>query len=183
MATWTGTSGNNNHDFQTHPGSGDDWGYGGGGHDSIWGWSGSDWLYGEAGNDWLYGENHRDYLYGGEGGDHVYGGPGDDYIWAGQGKDHIYGGLHGDRYFFDWSDTGATQAAADIIYDFNNQDTIYLKGEYALDDADQSPEDGEYTVYQSGTDWIVKYNLHDTPDAYHYIVVKGHDPHGDFAWF
>ncbi len=184
MALWTGTSAGNTYDFQTHPGgSGEDWGYGGGGNDRIYGYALSDWLYGQTGNDWLYGEADRDYLYGGPGDDRHYGGGGDDYIWGGAGRDHIWGGANGDRYFFEWGDTGSSTTTADIIYDFRNEDTIYLKGEYTLDDTDRNPEDGEYTIYGSGTSWTIKYNQHDNPDNYHYIRIRGHDPHDDLNWF
>ena len=183
MATWTGTGASDTHDFQNQPGSGDDWGYGRGGNDTIRGYNGEDWLYGGGGNDWLYGENGRDFLYGERGVDRIFGGPGADYIWGGRDKDHIWGGADADRYFFDWRDTGSTVGTADIIYDFRNADTIYLTGEYTLDDSDRFPEDGEYTVYGSGTTWTVKYNNPDAPDNYHYIRVFGHDPHGDFDWF
>jgi Ca2+-binding RTX toxin-like protein len=167
-----------------HGGNGDDSLDGGSGKDWLNGGNGDDALIGGSGADRIHGGKGSDHLYGGTGTDYLYGGRGTDYIDAGPGKDYIWGGRGADSFYFEWGDTGTSKGKADIIHDFRHTDTIYLKGPaYTLDDSDKTPGDGEYTIYKQGSDWVVKYNQHDSPDTYHYIIVKGHDPHGDLAWF
>jgi Ca2+-binding RTX toxin-like protein len=149
------------------------------------GWKGNDYLDGGENNDTLYGELGNDHLEGGSGNDTLAGGPDSDFLAGGLGVDQLWGGVDWaqsiDRFYFSDSDTGDSfQAKADTINDFEDGvDQIWLFGDYTYNARDTStPSDGEYSVWQKGSDWIVTYN---SPyDAgWHDIIVKGGNPHGD----
>src|SRR4051794_7072686 len=136
---------------------GDDTVYAGGGNDTVYGGGGYDKLYGQGGNDTLYGGTTYDDLYGGTGVDKLYGGTGADYFYFGK------------------ADTGDVyQGKADTIYDFSDQDQIWLKGNYGYAGNDSTPSDGQYGIWQKGGDWIVTYNAVGE-SGYNDIVVKGGD--------
>jgi hypothetical protein len=74
------------------------------------------------------------------------------------------------------------QGMADTIYDFTEADQISLKGTYTYAGATNTPSDGQYGVWQNGSDWVVTYNSAlDT--EWHDIVVKGDNPLGNISFF
>jgi len=164
-------------------GLGNDKLYGEAGHDSLYGEAGKDMLYGGTGNDYLSGGADYDQLYGGTGDDTMYGGTGYDDLYGGAGVDKMYGGTGADYFYFYTGDTGDVYAnKADTIYDFSNADQIFLKGTYTYAGNTTAPGEGQYSIWQKGSDWVVTYNS--VSDAgYHDIVVKGGDPHGDISFF
>jgi Ca2+-binding RTX toxin-like protein len=179
----------------------DDVVYGEAGNDTLLGWTGDDYLDGGTGNDYLDGENGNDYLDGGAGDDKLYGGQGNDYLnggagddtlkgekgpddlYGGTGVDKLYGGSGADYFYFGKADTGDVyQSKADTIYDFSDQDQIWLKGSYGYAGNDSTPDEGKYGIWQKGGDWIVTYNALNEA-GYNDIVVKGGDPHGDVSFY
>jgi Ca2+-binding RTX toxin-like protein len=197
MSTWYGTKGNDYHDFLTqgNPWSPNDYGFGDDGNDTIYGWTGNDtldgWngndtLYGESGNDTLLGYNGYDKLYGGSGNDYLNGEGGYDDLYGGTGVDKLYGGNDSgaaDYFYFYTGDTGDKFAGkADTIYDFHDSDQIWLKGSYSYAGNTAGPADGQYSVWQSGSDWVVTYNAFNDA-GFHDIIVKGDNPLGDISFF
>jgi Ca2+-binding RTX toxin-like protein len=90
-----------------------------------------DTLTGKTGDDVLTGGAGDDTLNGGGGEDIAIGGTGADTINGGSHKDTMTGGANGDSFVFDAvSDSGNTNATADIITDFveGGQDWIDLSG-------------------------------------------------------
>jgi Ca2+-binding RTX toxin-like protein len=200
MAYWNGTDLDEYKDFLEYGDSADiadGWGgsdvfFGWQGDDLLWGGNGMDTVYGEDGFDKLYGGDDPDYLsggadgdelYGGQGHDDLYGDAGFDALYGGPGVDDLYGGLNGDSFIFYTDDTGTyTQGQADTIWDFDEEDIIWLKDTYGFVGDTHYPGDGELSIWQLGTDWVVTYNSsHDLIN--HDILVKGADPHGDIAFF
>jgi Ca2+-binding RTX toxin-like protein len=167
-----------------HGTNGNDTYHGKGGDDYIYGEKGKDFLYGDNGNDYVFGESGSDHVWGGYGNDHVYGGSGNDYINGGPGTDYLYGGPGADKFYFDTKDTGDVyQGKADTIYDFDSSDNIYLKGSYSYDNSgSHGPTDGQYSIWQSGSDWVVTYNSA-SDSEYHDVVVKGADPHNHVYFY
>jgi Ca2+-binding RTX toxin-like protein len=167
-----------------HGTNGDDTYHGKGGDDYIYGEKGKDFLYGDNGNDYVFGESGSDHVWGGYGNDHVYGGSGNDYINGGPGTDYLYGGPGADKFYFDTKDTGDVyQGKADTIYDFGSSDNMYLKGSYSYDSSGTSgPSDGHYSIWKSGSDWVVTYNSA-SDSGYHDVVVKGADPHNHVYFY
>jgi Ca2+-binding RTX toxin-like protein len=135
------------------------------GDDTLWGWDGKDSLYGGKGDDTLYGEDGKDSLYGGKGVDE---------LWGGNGKDHFY---------FEKHDSGdINDNKSDTIHDFSHGDEIYLKGHYDYAGDTNTPDEGEYGVWQKDGDWVVTWNSsHDS--GYHDVIVKGEDPHHDISFY
>jgi len=100
-------------------------------------------LYGENGNDTLLGYDGYDKLYGGPGNDTLNGEGTFDDLYGGTGVDTLYGGAGADYFYFDKKDSGDINAGqADTIYDFKNEDQIWLKGSYAFAGATAIPADG-----------------------------------------
>jgi hemolysin type calcium-binding protein len=164
MATWEDTNNENYKDFKEF-GDSDDTAYGYGGNDTIYGWKGNDTLYGGKNHDELYGDQHADDLYGGK------------------GKDNLYGGEEDDYFYFELKDTGdKNDNKADTIHDFEDVDVIWLKGSYDYVEDDSSPEDGQYSIWQDGSDWVVTYNS-SSDDVYHDIIVKGDNPLDNIEFF
>jgi Ca2+-binding RTX toxin-like protein len=182
-----GTNGNDIKDFLPY-GNSNDMAFGYDGNDSIWGWYGNDALYGMNGNDKLYGEAGYDKLFGGTGNDTLSGGSYYDDLWGGTGADALYGGLDGgaDYFYFYTGDTGDAWAGqADTIYDFQpGLDVIWLSGKYYYSGQDPAPKDGNFGIWQSGSDWVVTYNS-PNDSGYHDIIVKGAHPDkfNDIAFF
>lgn len=201
MTTWHDHNDENYKDFQQY-GYSHDTAYGYDGNDKIYGWEGNDTFYGLTGSDRLYGEDHNDKLYGGDHNDHLYGGKhndklyggnhndklygefGSDELWGGKGVDHLYGGSDtGDHFVFAVKDTGSySHNKADTIHDFQASDQIWLEGSYDYAGADHTPDNGEYSVWKKGSDWVVTYNSH-SDGGYHDIIVKGENPIGDISFF
>ena len=175
MAVLNGTNGPNVLDAIEY-GDSNDTIHGKGGNDTLAGYDGYDKLYGGAGNDKLYGEGSYDDLYGGKGVDQLYG----DTAYLGvEGND----GDGADYFYFDTKDSGDIfDGKADTIHDFEEQDQIWLKGNYGYAGNDSTPSDGQYGIWQKGGDWIVTYNAVGEP-GYNDIVVKGGDPHSDISFY
>src|SRR4051794_31497992 len=154
------------------------------GDDYIEGTNGNDYLNGLGGKDHIYGGHGNDYCYGDNGNDRVYGGSGNDYIYGGHGTDYLYGGYGADKFYFDTKDTGDVyQGKADTIYDFDSSDKIYLKGSYSYDSSgSHGPTDAQYSIWQSGSEWVVSYNSA-SDSEHHDIVVKGPDPHNHVYFY
>ena len=104
---------------------------GGAGNDSLSGGDGKDKLLGGAGNDSLSGGSDKDTLSGGSGNDKLLGGAGNDCIKGGTSNDSLWGGTGNDTL---WGDDGkdnffyAKGDGKDIIYSFDNGDTLTLDG-------------------------------------------------------
>jgi Ca2+-binding RTX toxin-like protein len=162
------------------------------GNDTLDGWYGNDYLYGENGNDVLMGYYGNDYLSGGAGydklygeadNDKLYGGDYYDDLYGGTGVDQMWGGTGSDYFYFYTGDTGNKFAGkADTISDFTDSDQIWLKGSYSYAGNTAGPADGQYSVWQSGSDWVVTYNAYNDA-GYHDIIVKGDNPLGDISFF
>jgi Ca2+-binding RTX toxin-like protein len=201
--TWFGTPGPDYHDFLVDSGNGNDAGYGYGGDDTILGWSGDDYLTGGDGNDSLYGEAGRDGLWGDAGDDALWGGADNDHLFGGAGNDTLNGGAGSDVFFSDagvdqlWggTDSNADSFAfytgdtgdlhygqADTIYDFSDVDEISLYGSYTYAGNTSAPSNGQYSIWQNGSDWVVTYNS-DSDTGYHDIIVKGANPYGHITFF
>jgi hypothetical protein len=163
--TTTLTSGNDTWDALAHPPPNtNDTVKARAGDDTVYGWDGKDKLYGEKGNDTLHGENGVDKLYGGK------------------GVDELYGGADGDKFYFATADSGNVYSGkSDTIHDFSDGDKIYLKGSYNYVANDSTPNNGEYSTWQKGSDYVVTW---DSPadSGYHDVVVKGSDPTGDILF-
>jgi len=202
MAYWNGTNLDEVKDFYEYGDSddiADGWGgsdvlSGWQGDDLLWGGNGMDTVYGEDGFDKLYGGDDPDYITGGDDGDELYGGHGDDdlygdagfdSLYGGPGVDDLYGGLNGDSFIFYTADTGDHKLGhADTIWDFDEDDIIWLWGYYSFAGDTHTPEGGQVSIWQQGTDWVVTYNsTSPDDDVFHDIIVKGADPHGDIAFF
>jgi len=164
-------------------GIGNDKLYGENGNDTLDGWKGDDTLYGGNGHDTLLGYDGYDKLYGGAGNDTLKGEKGPDDLYGGAGVDKLYGGAGVDYFYFDKKDSGDIfDGKADTIYDFKNQDDIYLKGSYKQNDsAGSTPGDGEYSIWKNDSNWVVTWNAKND-SGFHDVVVKGDDPHNDI-WF
>lgn len=155
-----------------------DWLWGDGGNDRLEGRTGNDWLTGDAGNDTLNGGAGNDSLYGGTGNDTLNGGTGQDTLHGGDGVDALTGGGGKDSFEFYSSDTGDyTASKADTILDFTADDTIRLWGSYTYTANDPTPNDGQYSVWKNGANWMVTWNS-PWDSGYHDIVVVGADPTG-----
>jgi Ca2+-binding RTX toxin-like protein len=140
-------------------------------------------ISGGSRNDKIYGYGGGDILYGNEGNDTLYGGTGSDKLYGGDDVDKLYGGSGADGFYFDTIDSGdVVDNEADIIQDFQNQDTIWLKGEYTYEDNTSVPSDDHYSIWQNGSDWVVTWKATDD-DEWHDVTVKGDDPHGDIDFF
>jgi len=173
-------------------GNSNDYIFGDDGNDVLYGWNGNDTLDGWKGNDTLYGENGNDYLLGYDGYDKLYGGAGNDTLKGegtyddlsgGAGVDQLYGGAGADYFYFGKTDSGDVyDGKADTIHDFSDQDQIWLKGNYGYAGNDSTPSDGQYGIWQKGSDWIVTWNA-SNDSGYHDVVVKGGDPHGDISFY
>ncbi|MBD3879469.1 MAG: hypothetical protein SR1Q5_07275 [Quinella sp. 1Q5] len=104
---------------------------GGDGKDTLSGGDGDDKILGGAGNDSLSGGNGKDTLSGGSGNDKLLGGSNNDCIKGGSGNDSLWGGTGNDSL---WGDAGADRFiyaegdGKDIIYGFENSDTLTLDG-------------------------------------------------------
>ena len=174
-----------------------------GGNDTVWGWDGNDKLLGGAGNDSLFGENGVDVLSGAAGNDFLSGGTGKDTLRGGagadtlngedgmdrlfgdKGKDELSGGTGKDSFFFGRTDSGNMfEDKADSILDFNvgEGDKIFLKGSFSFAGDTAGPGDGQYSVWQSGSDHVVTWN-NPTDSVYHDVIVKGDDPTGHVFFF
>jgi Ca2+-binding RTX toxin-like protein len=169
MAVLNGTNGPNVLDAIEY-GDSNDTIHGKGGNDTLAGYDGYDKLYGGAGNDKLYGEGSYDDLYGGKGVDQLYG----DTAYLGvEGND----GDGADYFYFDTKDSGDIfDGKADTIHDFEEQDQIWLKGEYTYDaSGTHAPGDGEFSIWQKGADYVVTWNA-ENDSGYHDVLVKGDAP-------
>jgi Ca2+-binding RTX toxin-like protein len=155
----------------------------GGGKDTVYAGGGADTIYGGTGNDTLYGQGGYDKIYGGSGYDTLSGGATYDDLYGGTGVDKLYGGAGADWFYFDKADTGDVyQGKADTIYDFKDEDQIWLKGNYKYAGSDNTPDNGEYSIWEKDGDWIVTYNALNEA-GYNDIVVKGGDPHNDISFY
>jgi Ca2+-binding RTX toxin-like protein len=205
MADWTGTPGDDAKDFFEF-GNSDDNGAGLGGGDLISGWQGNDRLSGGMGNDFLYGEAGNDALFGGpeddllagaDDADELHGGPGfdtldgggaDDSLYGDADVDWLYGGAGNDGFFIFPEDTGERHAdQADVVFDFTDDDTIWLKGSYRYVDNEAhnliSPGDGEYSIWRAESGWVVTFNSENDEGFHDIAVLGGGDPHDDVAFF
>jgi Ca2+-binding RTX toxin-like protein len=163
---------------------------GGGQSDKIYGHGKNDKLYGHGGSDELYGDRKGpgydktvgspgdDELHGGNGNDKLYGDAGKDKFYGDGGKDSHYGGAGGDKFYFGKKEGG------DTIYDFKNQDDIYLKGNYTDDPGDSTPDDGKYYIKENSPgNYLLRWNNHDQVDEYYECYVKGDSPKDDiWSW-
>ncbi|MBQ3443400.1 MAG: hypothetical protein IJG33_09165 [Selenomonadaceae bacterium] len=95
---------------------------GGDGKDTLSGGTGDDKLLGGAGNDSLSGGDGKDTLSGGSGNDKLLGGSNNDCIKGGSGNDSLWGGAGADKFIYAEGD------GKDIIYGFENSDTLTLDG-------------------------------------------------------
>jgi Ca2+-binding RTX toxin-like protein len=187
-----GSADTTNFDETISMGIGKDLVYAVGGNDTIYGGTGDDKLYGGANNDKLYGQQDNDTLYGGTGYDKLYGGAKNDTLYGGgtyddlyggTGVDKLYGGPGADYFYFDTKDSGDIyDGKADTIYDFKNEDQIWLKGSYTYAGNTSAPADGQYSVWTKDGDYVVTWNA--ASDAgYHDIIVKGDSPLGDISFY
>jgi serralysin len=98
------------------------------GNDTLIGSQGDDSLLGGAGNDSVTGGDGDDLLHGNAGNDTLRGDDGVDRIIGGLGKEYLVGGADADMFVFaTLSQSGATQATADVIADFTaGEDKINL---------------------------------------------------------
>jgi Ca2+-binding RTX toxin-like protein len=165
---------------------GHDYVFGEGGNDLLYGSGGSDTVSGDTGNDLVSGGEGDDQLLGYHGDDQLYGGTGDDSLNGGTGKDQLFGSTGADSFYFDKADSGDVNAGqADMIYDFSDEDQIYLiGGDYTYAGNTDGPADGQYGIWQQaaqGADYIVTWNAFND-DGYHDLAVKGADPHGDIVF-
>jgi Ca2+-binding RTX toxin-like protein len=198
MAVWYGTERADSKTF--YPTDENDAAFAGKGNDLVVGWNGNDFLSGETGGDILYGGAGDDVLSGGGGHDllvgeygldWLMGGSGDDTLICGDGGDDLYGGtgvdqLYGgsnidesDWFYFYTADAGV---APDTIHDLGFLDVIWLEGSYSYAGATSMPGDGQYGIWESGTDWVVTYNSSADSDL-HNIVVKGENPFENVYFF
>jgi Ca2+-binding RTX toxin-like protein len=154
--------------------AGDDFINSGPGDDNIYAGSGDDALTGEVGNDGLTGGAGNDYMDGADGGDWLTGSAGNDFMVGGSGSDSFY---------FWTADSGNVFAGqADTIADFNDEDTIFLNGSYAYAGDTSAPVDGQYSIWQNGSDWVVTWNaVNDS--GYHDVTVQGANPVDDVSFF
>jgi len=75
------------------------------------------------------GDGGADKLFGGVGSDTLYGASGDDTLDGGEGQDNLAGGSGSDTFVTRSGDGGASEALADLIYDFEDgSDIIGLDG-------------------------------------------------------
>jgi Ca2+-binding RTX toxin-like protein len=174
MTAYNGTSGNDVLDAYPHDTN--DVMKGKAGDDIIAGYDGNDKLYGNAGDDELYGEGGKDKLYGGKGVDELYG-------------DTAYLDVEGDDddgsdyFYFEAKDSGDIyDGKADTIHDFEEEDQIYLKGDYDYAGETWAPGEGEFSIWQKGSDWVVTWNS-EKDDGYHDVLVKGDTPTEDDVSF
>jgi Ca2+-binding RTX toxin-like protein/arylsulfatase A-like enzyme len=95
--------------------------------DMLSGLGGDDLLEGGNGADTLSGGADKDRLLGGAGNDILAGDDSDDQLWGQQGIDTMTGGAGADIFAFDDDQTGASEAAADIVTDFAAGDRLHLR--------------------------------------------------------
>jgi len=140
-------------------------------------------IYGSSGKDTIYGYGGGDTLYGLDGNDTIFGGNGGDKIYGGDDVDKLYGGSGSDGFYFDTNDSGDVfDKEADTIEDFQNQDTIWLSGEYEYAGNTDSPGDDEYGIWAKGSDWVVTWKASGDKE-WHDVIVKGDSPVGDVDFY
>ena len=167
MAVLNGTNGPNVLDA-IESGDSNDAINGKGGNDTLAGYDGYDKLYGGAGNDTLYGEGPDD-LYGGTGVDKLYGDTA--YLGVegndGDGADYFYFESKRQRRHLRWQ--------GGYHLRLQDQDQIWLKGNYTYAGNTAAPADGEYSIWQKGGDYVVTWNAAND-SGYHDVIVKGDNP-------
>jgi Ca2+-binding RTX toxin-like protein len=158
---------------------------------------GNDSLKGFGGADTIYGDDHNDTLWGMDGGDTLRGGNGHDSLYGGAGLDHLYGGSGADVFRWDdTSETGLTQATADVIHDFNRLEgdefnlsaidaNLYVAGNQAftfIGTAAFSGTPGEVRYYHSGGNTYIEMQTGNVVDIEGVIRLDGiHNP--EASWF
>jgi len=140
-------------------------------------------LFGSTGANSLYGNDGNDGLTGGAGTDWLDGGSGGDWLTAGAGVDSITGGTGSDSFYFWTADSGDVNAGqADTIWDFKDEDTIFLNGSYTYAGNTDEPADGQYGIWQKGSAWVVTWNAVND-NGWHDVTVHGDNPAGDISFF
>jgi Ca2+-binding RTX toxin-like protein len=153
------------------------------GYDTLDGGAGNDQLYGGAGIDLLHGGAGNDHLEGGAGSDILGGYAGNDHLEGGAGSDYLNGGAGIDHFYFWTADSGDVDAGqADGIWDFKDEDTIFLKGSYTYAGNTAAPADGQYSIWQHNGNWVVTWNAVND-NGYHDVTVQGDNPAGDISFF
>ena len=153
------------------------------GDDFINSGPGDDYIDAGSGDDALTGEVGNDRLTGGDGNDYMDGAAGSDWLAGGAGNDYMVGGSGSDSFNFWTTDSGDIYAGqADTISDFNDEDTIFLNGSYAYAGNTNEPADGQYGIWQNGSDWVVTWNAVNDSD-WHDVTVQGANPVDDISFF
>ena len=112
--------------------SGSDEIYGDSGDDILVGFRGADDMWGDAGDDIIRAGNGRDEIWGDEGSDFLFGGFGKNtFLWEDDGAvDELY--LKSDQHAYNWvydsSGNSPNGEKADIIYELDPFDRIYVQG-------------------------------------------------------
>jgi len=164
-------------------GTGNDTLWGGDGNDTIDGWTGNDVIHGESGDDYLLGWSGADTIYGEAGNDTLNGEGDNDKLYGGAGIDTMDGGSGSDHFYFGTQDSGDVFAGqADTIYNFKDEDTIFLKGSYTYAGNTSGPADGQYGIWQYNGAWVVTWNAVND-NGYHDVTVQGDNPAGDISFF
>ena len=158
--------------------------------EEIWGSDGSD-LYrlgasdtsvdAEAGSDTIHGGAGEDFLGGGTGKDFIFGGADADSFLGDIGRDRMWGdgwaAGAADHFFFEPSHTAEVfRGQADVIHDFDDQDTIVLISQSDLEfqEGSRMPGLGMYTVFDRGEAHVVRWQ--EMSGSIHDVVVRGDDP-------
>jgi hypothetical protein len=71
---------------------------------------------------------------------------------------------------------------ADTIYDFKDEDQIWLKGSYSYAGNTSAPADGKYSIWTKDADYVVTWNAAGEA-GYHDVIVKGDNPLGDISFW
>lgn len=115
MATFSGTSGNDDSVVLGFDNSGNDVFFGRDGLDSLFGGAGKDTILGQDGADSIEGGAENDRITGGEGNDTIKGDSGNDEINGGAGADDIDGGADIDRVVYTTETSGITVTLNDNV--------------------------------------------------------------------
>jgi serralysin len=136
MATFTGTSGNDNLPPAGEDNTGDDSFFALDGNDTVFGGLGNDEIDASSGNDLLYGGDHNDFLNGGIDNDRLYAGNGIDFLDGGGGNDLLNGGLGADSMQGNFgNDMYYVDDIGDSVVEFSSfdgTDVVYSSVDFTL---------------------------------------------------
>jgi Ca2+-binding RTX toxin-like protein len=149
--------------------------YGGSGADKMYGGGGADTMHGGGGADTMYGDDGADTMYGDDGADTMYGGGGADKMYGRGGADKMYGKGGADDFYL-----GKTEGG-DTIYEFKDEDTIYLEGSHSSTNSVDPPSGKYHITNEPGNRWTVTWDNSGDGDIDYKMTVYGDNPAGDIA--